>query len=504
MANYLDDKLTIRYPLLTIKKNKTPLIKNSGQIQINQLGDKEKQSIVVNGKLNSSISHLMNLGFIKQFTAHKLNNQSVMDAHYNLAITGKKLTINKSEFQILHPESKGQLILNTHKPISLSLDGKGHNFSQNGQLSFELNNFDIKPYESIIPDLPLSFDHINGHFELVQTSKKQKVILKQPVKIQNIHFKDSENTLLNPFNVTVDFAVKQNKNITRGEIKQLSINFINDTEKESAFDLQAKFKLDLDKEISLSELNGNLKLGMTQWLSQPAAMPDNTLSQGTLSSHFVMNNNHEITHQWLINNLVDKQGKKIVESISIDGTGHLENLSSIKLTMPIIMKSISGQSKLTVDTHTTLKGENKKISLNIDGQKVFLNDLLKLLATINPKSEISQLEADNNTNPDTNKKADNATLTTTRLNNKPAKEAFWKSGFDITAQLKINTLFYTDYMSYNDITGDLSMSNKRLHAKNFKIKFHESPMALDAKLDFNENQKKPYDIKFNTSLSNFS
>ena len=498
-AQLADDKLSIHYPSLTIKKNKTHLIKNSGRITINHLGDQEKQSIAVNGNINGSIGQLMNLNFVKQFTTHKLTHQSLLDAKYSLTINNKNLTINKSEFKVHHPQSKGQLILKTLKPISLSLNSKKYNFSQNGQLSFKLENFDIRPYESLFPDLPVSFEHANGHFDLLQTSRKQKIMLKEPFVIKNIHYKEAENALLNPFDITLDFAARQNKNITQGEIKQLSINFINDKEKEKAFDLQAKFKLDLDKDMPLSELNGNFKLKMTQWLNQPAVMPDNALSQGTLKANFAINKTHHINHQWLINNLVDNQGEKIVDSIAIDGTGQLDSLSDFKLTLPVIMKSISGQSNLTINTHTTLS-DNKKITMSINGQEIYLNDLLKLLATINPQSEIAQLENENKTKAP----ADNTEASDIPLDKTPAEKAFWSNGFAIATQLTIDKLYYSDYMSYQNIMGELTINDEKLHAKNFNIKFHDSPMHLDALFTFNKDKKKPYDITLNTSLSQFN
>lgn len=506
-ADYSADKLTINYPALSIKNNKALLIHNSGKIIINNPDNEQTQHLSISGKLDGYLHHIINLNIVNRYTKDnaKLDQQSLLDAQYNLTIQDKKLTLKRSEFKILHPKSNGQLILKTHKPVSVSLKNKQYNFSQNGHLSFELINFHLNPYESMFSELPISFTHANGHFDLMQTANKQKIILKKPFNIHNIHFKDKEKSLLNPFNATLDFAATQHKNITQGEIKQLSIVFINkEKNKETdALDLNAKFKLDMDKEIILSELDGSLDLIITQWLKQPAAIPDNTLSQGTLNTRFSLDKNNRITHQWLINNLAAENGEQLVESISINGTGQLKSLSSFNLDLPIIMKSISGESSLMLKTQTTLQGENKKIAMNIDGKEVFLNDLLKLLAIINPQSEISQLETTPEPDTDSNSDNDQSKEISKSLDKTPAQEPFWKSGFNISTQLKIDTLFYSDYMSFNDIMGDLSMNDEKLHAKNFKIKFHDSPMILDAIFDFDKNQKKPYDIKFNTSLGHF-
>lgn len=511
-ANYSPDKLTISYPVLVIKKDNAVLINNSGKVIIRNPGNSKKQDISITGKLNGYLNHIMNLSIVNHYTKDKaaLTQQSLLDAQYSLKIQDKKLIINRSELTILHPKSNGQLVLKTHQPISLSLQAslqnRQHNFSQNGHLSFELINFDVQPYESILTELPLTFDHANGHFDLIQTGNKQSIVLNKPFELKNIRFKDKEKRLLEPFNITLDFAANQYKNIAQGEIKQLAISFIDEknnlnSKKENAFELNTKFKLDLNKEIILSELDGSLDLIITQWLRQPMAIPDNTLSQGTLNSQFSIDKEKHITHQWHISNLVAQNGEQLVESISINGTGQLKNLSSFNLDLPIIMKSISGKSNLLLKTQTTLNDKNKKIVMSIDGKEVFLNDFLKLLATINPQSEISKLEE--SPEPERKTLTETEQIKTRALNKTPASEPFWKSGFDIAAQLKIDKLYYSDYMSYHDIAGQLSMSDEKLHAKDFKIKFHESPMLLDALFVFNDDHKRPYNIKFHTSLSQF-
>ena len=506
-ARYSPKKIIINYPLLSIKKSNALLIHNSGKIIINNPADQKTQQLIVTGKLNGYLHQIMNLNIINQLTKDntKLTQESLLDSHYNLSILNNKIIIDHSKLKISHPKNNGRLILTTKKPISLSLKDKQHNFSQNGHLSFELIDFNIKPYESMFPDLPISFDHANGHFDLMQTTKKQEIILKKPFQFQNVHFKNKEKELLSPFNVMLDFSAHQKKNITQGRIKKLAIEFIDKKTKEknkdeNAFVLDAQFKLNLDKKIILSELDANLDLIIPQWLKQPVAIPNNTLTQGTLNTQFTIDKKHNITHKWLINNLVTNNGQQLVESIAIDGTGQLKSLSDLELVLPIIMKSVSGDSNVILKTKTSLQDENKQITMNIDGQTLYLNDLLKLLAAINPESELSQLEDEESKEQ---VKAENTVKETLALDKSAALEPFWKSGMDISSQLKIDTLYYTDYMSYKDIAGQLDITDDKLHARDFKMKFHESPMNLNALLNFNAADERPYDINFKTTLSRF-
>ncbi len=500
-VDYTKDSMAINYPVLTIKHNKKHLFTNLGKITIQHLSEPDKQKILLKGSINSSINQLMNLAFIKQFTRHQLKGQSLLDADYNLSLTGKQLTIHKSKLNILHPQSKGQLTLSTQKPISLSLDNKKQQFSPDGQLDFILHNFDLTPYESLFSQSPIRLDYINGHFKLTQTAKQQTIKMLQALKISNIHFKDKSKAALRPFDISLDFSAQQKKNLTRGKIKQLSMHFVDAKETEHALDLQADFQLDLNQTIILTKFDSQLKLMLTQLIKQPAVMPESTLTQGTLNAQFSIDNEHNIKHQWLIHDLIDNKNNKIVQSIDINGSGQMNNLSSFSLKLPIIMKSTSGQSELMINIQTKLDKDQKKINLLIDGKEVFLNDLLKLLAAINPQAEIAQLDKKDENKTEQQK---NTAEIKNHFDKTPAKKAFWQSGINLFVQLKINNLFYSDYMSYQDIAGELTINDELLSAKNFKMKFHESPMNLDAHLEFHKGQNKPYNIQLNTALKHFS
>jgi len=499
-SQYSNNSLKISYPSLTLKQNKTLLLKNSGVITLTHLDDKNKQTIAINGKLNAVVNHLMKLDIVRQYTPYKITRQSLLNADYKIHVNEQQLTIKKSELLVSHPQSKGLLAIKTHKPVLLSLQDNKYNFSQDGHLSFKLTNFDIKPYESIFPDIPISFEHANGHIDLIQRGKKQTITLQQPIKVHNIYYKDKTGVLLNPFDLALDFSVTQTKNISDAQLHLLSVIFLD--KKEKALDLKAQIKLDLDKTQPVSELDSQLELSISQWLKQPGIIPHNTLKQGSMSADISIDTQQKIKHQWLINDLTDQQDKKIVESITIDGDGKLESLSSIKLNFPVIMKSLSGTSHLDLQSHVQRHQQKTLLNLNLDGKEIFLNDLLKLLATINPDSEISQLEKEN----EQAKKADSQTKAVadkTITNNVPATSPFWPTGVDIAAQLAIEKLYYSDYMSYHNINGKLLMNDRQLHADDFTINFQQSPMKLNAQFQFQPNRPRPYNIDLTTTIDHF-
>ncbi|WP_198266192.1 hypothetical protein [sulfur-oxidizing endosymbiont of Gigantopelta aegis] len=430
-AHYANNQLSIHYPSLKIFKNKTQLLNNSGKISINNLNakDKSKQHISISGKLDSYLEQLMRLKLVNYYTKKKagLTQPSILNARYQLKLQHNNLTINQSKLTISHPESQGKLVLTTHKAITLSLKDKQHNFSQDGHLSFELINFDLKPYETIFPQTQVSFQYANGLFDLIQTKKHQRIVLQKPFKIHNIRIAHKNKTIFNPFDLNLDFSAQQHKNIAQGEIKKLSIQFIDNKDKKEALSLQANFQLDMDKEIILQKLDGSLDLLITQLLKQPGVMPHNTLAQGSMQTQFSLTNN-QLKHHWSIKNLVDNKGEQLVEAITIEGTGQIKNKHNFSLNLPIVMQSVSGTSQLDFKTQTSIHNKNTQVDMSINGHDVFLNDLLKLLAAIDPHTDNEDedhIKEDKKKSP-----AQQAPTLAKGLDKTPAKKPFWRSGVD--------------------------------------------------------------------------
>ena len=81
-ADYSPDKLSINYPVLTIKNNKALLINNSGKIIIKNPANVQTQQLSIRGKLDGYLNHIMNLSIVDRYTKEKarLTQQSLLDA----------------------------------------------------------------------------------------------------------------------------------------------------------------------------------------------------------------------------------------------------------------------------------------------------------------------------------------------------------------------------------------------------------------------------------------
>ena len=495
-VNYTPDKLTVNYPQLSITQSGSSLLSNKGSVVITHL-DKTDPGIYLKGSLNGHIHQLMTLRLVNQFTHKTIRKPSVLDAQYQLGLHNNQLDISELLLSVFHPLSKGRLDLKTHKPIKISLSNAKQNFAQNGYLSLKLTNFDISPYEVLFPQLPITFDSASARINLVQKNRKQTIKFEQPLRLHNVHYKNPRTALLNPFDVLLDIQAVQSGKQTTARVKQLSLQFKG--QKNRALALNADLKYHSGKTMPITRLNADLNVLLTQWFSQPGIMPDNTLTRGTLTADISLDNNHQLKHKWQINDLGDNNKQQLIKSVLIDGTGEIKNLNDLFLEFPLIMQSQSGTTELTLKNHIQIKKDTPSVAIDVHGKEIFLNDILKLLAAINPKSELSKLEKENTATEKTEK-----TSLPAAPDNTPAQTPFWPTGLDILAHLDIQKLYYSDYMSYHNIRGQLDINREQLVAKNFAIRFHESPMTLDADFKFTPKTKQPYDIRLNTALSHFN
>ncbi len=498
--NYSPDKISIHYPQLALSRGSSKLLSNKGSVILSQL-DKAEPHIYLKGTLNGQIHQLMKLKLINQFTHKTIRQPSLLDAQYQLTLFNQQINLAELVLSVFHPRSKGRLDIKTLSPVKISLKDSKQNFSHNGQLRLNLTNFDIAPYEVLFPKMPITFDRASARINLVQKNRKQSIKFVKPLRLRNVHYKNPKKALLKPFNIVLDMQAIQSGRYTNARVKNLTVQFIGQNNK--ALDLHANLKFHSGKSMPIINLNAKLKVLLTQWLNQPGIMPANTLTQGTLTADIALDKTHQLKHKWLINDLSDGTKQQLIKSIQINGSGEIKTLKDLFLKFPLVMQSQSGTTELTLKNHIQIIKGKPAINIDLQGKEIFLNDLLKLLAAINPESELSKLEQEKIQAEQTEKSPETKTPVS-RPDNTPAKVPFWPGGTNILANLDINKLYYSDYMSYHDIKGQLKITTEHLIADNFQIRFHKSPMTLNADLKFTPGRKQPYNIKLDTSLSHFN
>lgn len=512
-AHYTPEVISVIYPKLTLDQGKSGLIRNTGSVVISDYTEPEKQVIIAQGKLNGFVHNIMNLGYVQELAKQKLNARSLVDAQYHLEMTESNIKIEKSNINLHHPDTSGKLTVTTIKPVSFALDNSTDNngsdndnsdsekdrryqFSPNGHLRVTLKNFDSKPYENLLAEQDIAFEHINGQLDIRQKNNRQEIIFKKPLKISNFHFKNEETRPLHPFDLELDLQLSQHKHLISGELKNLSLQFLD--HKEQALNTRMKFKLNLNRNIPVRTLEGHLNAMLTHWLEQPTVIPENTLQQGTLSTQFTVNSKGDIKHNWKINDLTDKNNHQIVKSISIDGTGQLRSSSEFELNLPITMDSESGQTFIQLDAIAKL-AKDPSLKLDINGKTIFLNDIFKLIDAISPAAETASQAPEDASKEATKESTPERPPISTVVDTEP----FWKSAIDIDANLSIDKLYQTDYLAFDQIKGKLLINGNEFKAHDISALFHDGPLKLDSIVHFRPTAKHPYNVDIVLDIKDF-
>jgi hypothetical protein len=89
------------------------------------------------------------------------------------------------------------------------------------------------------------------------------------------------------------------------------------------------------------------------------------------------------------------------------------------------------------------------------------------------------------------------------LDQKPDERAFWDtSDYDARVKLKLDRLFYTDYLEFRDIQGQATLLPDKLELNGFAAHFHEGPMTLDGSMSFTPGET-PYGLKLWAGVEQF-
>ena len=67
----------------------------------------------------------------------------------------------------------------------------------------------------------------------------------------------------------------------------------------------------------------------------------------------------------------------------------------------------------------------------------------------------------------------------------------------------IKKLFYTDYLAFDEVGGELNVRRRRLSLSDFSARFHDSRIALDGGLRFRKDAPEPYSLALNGSVKDF-
>jgi hypothetical protein len=134
------------------------------------------------------------------------------------------------------------------------------------------------------------------------------------------------------------------------------------------------------------------------------------------------------------------------------------------------------------------------VDVDVESAVFYLNDILNTLNAIAGKQKAA---------PAGKATQANAEQTPQPVDLAPDARAFWDTtDYNARVKFRLDRLFYTDYLEFRNIQGDVAVLPDKLELGHFSAHFHDSPITLDGRLNFAPGET-PYDLKLRAGVKQF-
>jgi hypothetical protein len=141
--------------------------------------------------------------------------------------------------------------------------------------------------------------------------------------------------------------------------------------------------------------------------------------------------------------------------------------------------------------------EVRILNLDIASEVFYLNDILATAQAI--KSGSVSLPATPEAKDAAAKPAKLA------LNETPDTKAAWKVVPPaVVVNLQVDKLFYTDYLAFTDVGGQVDLRSRRLALNGIKAHFHDSALRFEGTTRFDKDAAQPYDLDIVGNIKDFN
>jgi len=225
---------------------------------------------------------------------------------------------------------------------------------------------------------------------------------------------------------------------------------------------------------------------------QPVLLPGHGLAEGRIALDASVADDGTIASKARLDGLVSAAPLAITD---VDGTATgtmAPDGRGFGFTMRVLGNGRSGQTDGVLEARFDPSGDDTAvIGFDFDSAHFYLNDVLAALESI----------AGADAPPVADKSPD-----------KPAKRpdqevddsAFWDFlPYRARLAYHVGDLYYTDYVVFNDVAGEIALRPERLSLRELRARFHDSPINFDGRLKFVADTPKPYVLEFAGKVEEF-
>lgn len=420
------------------------------------------------------------------------------DLDFGLDYAAPKLTVQRLDLG-LRTDRKANLRLRAEpglEVLTTLVPAEQYARAVVGTANLEIRDFSSEVLNLLAPVAGVGFSNFSAAFKLKSDGTTLHADSSAPLRLESVRLATNGKPLLDPFNVEIAAQVDATGRVLALDITRLQLAFA----RAAAPALEASFRAEVqpDEAVPLKSLKLALSAALPQWLSQPAVMPGHQLTAGTLAAKIDVTVNRELTARLAFDGLAGRKPLGI-NTLELPVTGEVTaDGRGFKFTAPVIARGKSGASNATLDARFAPdETETPLLDLRLNSTVFYLNDLLSALANIAPPAPAAvPVEDPEGKAP--------AAVAATPLNEARDAHAGWDVlPYGTRLRFDIDKLYYTDYLAFDAVGGELNVRRRRLELSDFTARFHASPITLDGGLRFKAEAPQPYTLALTGKVKDF-
>ncbi|MEZ5540906.1 MAG: hypothetical protein R3F42_02565 [Pseudomonadota bacterium] len=423
-----------------------------------------------------------------------------LQADYRLAQDSNRIDISRLSAALLYTDAQPRIALQADAGIRIPTvlnTRRSALGGSRGKIAFTVSNLTPEPFADILAANGISITSADGRVVLDTDGRAVSVSTPQTLQIRGLTLTSAGKTRVRPFTFSATTAAVLRGDELRASLNDLAIRFDNDP---TTAALQGEAELTLrggDMGTRAETVRAELALQLPGLLDQPALLPGHTLETGVLDAKLQLDGAGRLSATARVHDLTG--GRELpLQTIRWQIDGQLDPDGGFSITAPVTTAGRSGSSTLGITAvHRAQPGDNHDVAISIDSPVFYLNDILntlQLIAGHHPDQTADSAPA-----------AGDTALTPTAGANvtAPDRHAIWDlTDYDLQVAMRMDRLFYTDYLEFTGIRGQLESLPHRLDLSDFEAHFHDSPIDAHGTLHFNAGEL-PYDLNLSASVDQF-
>ena len=416
---------------------------------------------------------------------------------FDLGVRGETIQVHRSHAELTVGE-RAKLRLDTTPGLTLKTHlAAGEDLAQHfvGAAALDITDLSSETLNRFVPLGPVSFAEINSSLRIRSDGSILRASTLAPIGVDAVRVNDGARELLREFSFKTDANVRIEGHEIRTTLEKLALTFAAQPTA-PAVTGAISAHIDPDKTVSLTLLDAAINADLPQLLAQPAVLPGHKLKSGTLAFKVTVDAQRKISANAVLANLAANEALAI-ETFELPVLGEMDkDGQGFAFNAPLIGRGKSGVSNATVLGHYAPQPDEVRIlNLDIASEVFYLNDILAAAEAIK-SGTVTPPAAPGEATTKPVKLA---------LNETPDKQAAWKVVPPaVVVNLQIDKLFYTDYLAFTDVGGQVDVRARKLAFKGIKAHFHDSALKFEGVTRFDEDAAQPYDMDIVGTIKDFN